>query len=157
MKLYTAHRLITQGEAGDITDGAAVLVKDDKFEWVGREADFPASDYPNGRAPGGGLPEWTAANRSLDGEDLVLWHTFGPTHIPRTEDWPIMPVDYSGFWFKPHGFLDQNPAMNLPEDARSKSSCAMDGSAGPCCTTGGCGCCNGDTCRCGNAQCGCGK
>lgn len=118
---------------------------------------FPASDYPNGRAPGGGLPEWTAANRSLDGEDLVLWHTFGPTHIPRTEDWPIMPVDYSGFWFKPHGFLDQNPAMNLPEDARSKSSCAMDGSAGPCCTTGGCGCCNGDTCRCGNAQCGCGK
>ncbi|MGO3147713.1 MAG: amidohydrolase family protein [Leucobacter sp.] len=46
MKLYTAHRLFTQGEAGDITDGAAVLVNDDKFEWVGREADFPSSDYP---------------------------------------------------------------------------------------------------------------
>lgn len=45
MKLYTSHRLFTQGEAGDITDGAAVLVKDGKFEWVGREADFPAGDY----------------------------------------------------------------------------------------------------------------
>ena len=55
------------------------------------------------------------ANRSLENEDIVVWHSFGPTHIPRTEDWPIMPVDYSGFWFKPHGFLDQNPAMDLPD------------------------------------------
>lgn len=47
MKLYTADRLLTQGEAGDILDGAAVLVGDDgKFEWVGRQADFPASNYP---------------------------------------------------------------------------------------------------------------
>lgn len=111
---------------------------------------YPAGSTPNAQAPGQGLPEWTQADRSLDGEDLVLWHVFGPTHIPRTEDWPIMPVDYSGFWFKPHGFLDQNPAMNLPEDARAPG-------AEGCCTGGGCGCCSGDTCRCGNAACGCGK
>ena len=79
---------------------------------------YPAGFAPNAQAPGQGLPAWTAQDRSLDGEDIVLWHSFGPTHIPRTEDWPIMPVDYSGFWFKPHGFLDQNPAMDLPEDAR---------------------------------------
>lgn len=85
---------------------------------------YPAGFHPGSSAPGEGLPSWTAADRSLDGEDIVLWHSFGPTHIPRTEDWPIMPVDYSGFWFKPHGFLDQNPAMDLPEDARAKASCA---------------------------------
>ncbi|WGD37452.1 primary-amine oxidase [Lysinibacter sp. HNR] len=78
---------------------------------------FPAGPYPNAHAPGAGLPEWTAQDRSLDSQDIVLWHVFGPTHIPRTEDWPIMPVDYSGFWFKPHGFLDQNPAMDLPSQA----------------------------------------
>lgn len=58
-------------------------------------------------------------DRSLDGEDIMLWRSFGPTHIPRTEDWPVMPVDYSGAWVKPHGFLDQSPAMDLPADARS--------------------------------------
>ncbi|MFC7764544.1 primary-amine oxidase [Leucobacter soli] len=117
---------------------------------------YPAGDYPNAHAPGAGLPEWTAQDRSIDGEDLVLWHTFGPTHIPRTEDWPIMPVDYSGFWFKPHGFLDQNPAMDLPADARSCGTGSAEGGSG-CCADGGCGCCSGDACRCGNAACACGK
>src|SRR5690606_22105124 len=104
-------------------------------------------------------PAWTKENRSLDGEDIVLWHTFGPTHIPRTEDWPVMPVDYSGFWFKPHGFLDQNPAMDLPEDARSRTSACGTGEdpASGCCSAGGCGCCAGDNCRCGSANCACGK
>ncbi|MFV0407766.1 MAG: primary-amine oxidase [Propioniciclava sp.] len=92
---------------------------------------YPAGFYPNAHAPGAGLPEWTSADRSLNGEDLVLWHTFGPTHIPRTEDWPIMPVDYSGFWFKPHGFLDQNPALDLPTS--SGAACGTTPPAGPRC------------------------
>ena len=119
---------------------------------------YPAGFFPNAHAPGAGLPEWTAADRSLDGEDIVLWHVFGPTHIPRTEDWPIMPVDYSGFWFKPHGFLDQNPAMDLPASARAECAAGDDGSmTGACCSGGGCGCCAGGACRCGNAGCACGK
>jgi primary-amine oxidase len=76
---------------------------------------WPGGTYPNAHRGGAGLPEYTADDRSIDGEDLVLWHTFGLTHIPRPEDWPIMPVDYAGFWFKPYGFLDVNPAMDLPE------------------------------------------
>lgn len=114
---------------------------------------YPAGMYPSQSSGWQGLPTWTKKNRSLDGEDIVLWHQFGPTHFPRTEDWPVMPVDYSGFWFKPHGFLDQNPTMDLPEDARS--SCAMDVSG--CCSGGTCGCCS-DGCNCGNKEnCGCGK
>ena len=113
---------------------------------------YPAGMYPSQSSGWQGLPTWTKKNRSLDGGDIVLWHQFGPTHIPRTEDWPVMPVDYSGFWFKPHGFLDRNPTMDLPEDARS--SCSMSGAG--CCTNGGCGCC-GDTCQCSSEQCGCGK
>lgn len=45
MKLYTADRLLTQDQQGDITDGAALLVRDGVFEWVGRERDFPFADY----------------------------------------------------------------------------------------------------------------
>jgi primary-amine oxidase len=83
---------------------------------------WPAGRYPNGHAGGGGLPEYTAGDRSLDAADIVLWHTFGLTHIPRPEDWPIMPVDYAGFWFKPYGFLDRNPAMDLPDGTTTHSS-----------------------------------
>ena len=37
--------------------------------------------------PGGaGLPAFTAGDRSIDGEDIVVWHTFGLTHFPRPED-----------------------------------------------------------------------
>ena len=113
---------------------------------------YPAGTFPSQSSGWQGLPSWTKKNRSLDGEDLVLWHQFGPTHFPRTEDWPVMPVDYSGFWFKPHGFLDQNPTMDLPLDARS--SCEMTESG--CCSSGGCGCCA-DDCKCGGNPCGCGK
>jgi len=44
----------------------------------------------------------------------VLWHTFGPTHFPRPEDWPVMPTDYAKFTLKPYGFFDRNPALNVP-------------------------------------------
>ena len=114
---------------------------------------FPAGMFPSQSSGWQGLPTYTKKNRSLDGTDIVLWHQFGPTHFPRTEDWPVMPVDYSGFWFKPHGFLDQNPTMNLPQDARS--ACAK--GEGGCCADGGCGCCSGEACKCGGANCGCGK
>ncbi|MET1020092.1 MAG: hypothetical protein ABWX62_08925, partial [Microterricola sp.] len=51
------------------------------------------------------------------------------------EDWPIMPVDYSGFLLKPHGFLDRNPALDLPDGAAAAGS-------GSCASTGG------DDCHC---------
>ena len=44
----------------------------------------------------------------------MLWHTFGTTHFPRPEDWPVMPVDYVGFTLKPVGFFDRNPTLDVP-------------------------------------------
>ncbi len=73
-----------------------------------------AGDYPNQHAGGDGLPRWTKADRSLVGAELVAWHTFGVTHLPRPEDWPVMPVEYCGFHLVPVGFFDQNPALDLP-------------------------------------------
>jgi primary-amine oxidase len=65
--------------------------------------------------PGGaGLPAWTAADREVDDTDIVLWHTFGLTHFPRPEDWPVMPVDSTGFVLRPYGFFDRNPALDIP-------------------------------------------
>ena len=76
-----------------------------------------AGDYPNQHAGGEGLPRWTAADRSLLGADLVAWHTFGVTHGPRPEDWPVMPVEHCGFRLVPNGFFDRNPALDVPPPA----------------------------------------
>jgi len=76
-----------------------------------------AGDYPNQHVGGDGLPDWTAADRPLVGTDLVAWHTFGVTHGPRPEDWPVMPVEYCGFHLMPVGFFDANPTLDLPPSA----------------------------------------
>jgi primary-amine oxidase len=73
-----------------------------------------AGDYPNQHAGGDGLPRWTAADRPIAGTDVVLWHTFGVTHLPRPEDWPVMPVEYCGFHLIPVGFFERNPALDVP-------------------------------------------
>jgi primary-amine oxidase len=75
---------------------------------------FPAGDYPNQHPGGDGLPRWTKADRDLSGRDLVLWYTFGQTHVPRLEDWPVMPASSVGFLLRPDGFFDRNPALDLP-------------------------------------------
>ncbi len=72
-----------------------------------------AGDFPNQHPGGDGLPRWTAENRSLVDTDIVVWHTFGVTHIPRPEDWPVMPVERCGFTLSPVGFFDQSPALDV--------------------------------------------
>jgi len=61
-----------------------------------------------------GLPELTADNRDISECDLVMWHTVAVTHVPRPEDWPVMPVEYCGFHLIPVGFFDRNPTLDLP-------------------------------------------
>ena len=63
---------------------------------------------------GGGLPDYTANDRDISCCDLVMWHTIGVTHVPRPEDWPVMPVEYCGFHLIPVGFFDRNPTLDLP-------------------------------------------
>ena len=50
----------------------------------------------------------------LRDSELVVWTTVGATHVPRPEDWPVMPVHAAGFRLVPWGFFGRNPAMDLP-------------------------------------------
>ena len=74
----------------------------------------------------GGLDELTASNRDISECDLVTWHTFGVTHTPRPEDWPVMPVEYCGFHLIPVGFFENNPTINLPPSCNSNSKSNKD-------------------------------
>jgi primary-amine oxidase len=80
---------------------------------------YAAGEYPNQHPGGDGLPGWVEQRRSIEDEDIVLWYTFGLHHLPRPEDWPVMPVHHIGFKLKPFGFFDENPALDVapPEHA----------------------------------------
>jgi primary-amine oxidase len=75
---------------------------------------YAAGRYPNQHPGGDGLPRWAGGNASIVNEDIVLWYTMGVTHVPRVEDWPVMPVTHAGFRLMPHGFFTRNPALDLP-------------------------------------------
>jgi primary-amine oxidase len=75
---------------------------------------FIGGQYPNNAEPGeDGVHLWSQADRSLDGEEIVLWPVLGTHHFPRPEQWPVMPVDSIGLRLEPDGFFDRNPALDV--------------------------------------------
>lgn len=50
---------------------------------------FPGGYYLNNS----GLPQWveSSPNSNIANTDIVLWHNFGLSHVPRAEDFPVMP------------------------------------------------------------------
>jgi primary-amine oxidase len=83
------------------------------------EEKYGAGDYPNQSQGGEGLVQWTEQDRPIDNTDVVLWYTFSHTHIPRPEDYPVMPTAYIGFTLKPNGFFDANPALDVPPSPKA--------------------------------------
>ena len=75
---------------------------------------YAAGAYPNQSLGGGGLGKWVSNNESLTNQDVVVWYTLGVTHIPRPEEWPVMPVTHVGFKMIPGGFFTRNPALDVP-------------------------------------------
>lgn len=61
-----------------------------------------------------GVADYAARDERVRNGDVVLWHTFGMTHNPRVEDFPVMPVEVSTISFKPADFFTRNPALDVP-------------------------------------------
>ncbi|MFE4002462.1 primary-amine oxidase [Nocardioides sp. YIM B13467] len=119
-------------------DGASIRERASfatKALWVTRYDDeqlWASGELVNQHPGGAGLPTYAQEDRDIDGQDIVLWHTFGLTHFPRLEDWPIMPVDYAGFVLKPDGFFDRNPTLDLPAPAKHCDADPAETSSGCC-------------------------
>jgi primary-amine oxidase len=75
---------------------------------------YAAGVYPTASKGGEGLAAWTQANRPIENTDIVAWYTMGFHHVPRAEDWPVMPVMWHDFVIRPVNFFQQNPVMTLP-------------------------------------------
>ncbi|KAI0755527.1 peroxisomal copper amine oxidase [Fomes fomentarius] len=99
--------------------------------WVVRDVEGPKGGrvWPSGKyvpqtreAPEDSLANWAKGGESLVGEDILLYLTMGITHIPRPEDWPVMPVEHLRVLFRPTHFFEINPSMDVP-GADDKQSC----------------------------------
>ncbi|KZV71517.1 hypothetical protein PENSPDRAFT_675329 [Peniophora sp. CONT] len=117
----------------------------DKEEVHGGGRMWPAGKYvPQAREePKDSLAAWVREDAKtetkIDGEDVLVYVTVGTTHIPRPEDWPVMPVDHLRVAFKPNSFFTANPGMDVPAAVDSHSVPAFEnGVANP----------NGDACGC---------
>lgn len=89
--------------------------------WVTRYVDdelFPAGRHTMQSLGGEGIAS-AIAKRTAEGtssvrnEDIVVWHTFGSTHNPRIEDWPVMPAEKMVVGLKPVNFFSGNPGLDV--------------------------------------------
>ncbi|HKV08177.1 MAG TPA: primary-amine oxidase [Thermoanaerobaculia bacterium] len=90
----------------------------DHHVWVTRYRPrelYAGGDYPNQSEGGDGLPRYASKNEPIENTDLVLWYTLNVTHIPRPEEWPVMPTTNVGFRLIPAGFFEANPALDVPK------------------------------------------
>ena len=91
--------------------------------WVTRYQDdelFPSGRHTMQSAGGEGIAsaieqrqKGPPARSSVRNEDIVVWHTFGSTHNPRIEDWPVMPCEKMSVGLKPLNFFTGNPGLDV--------------------------------------------
>ncbi|KAL4778541.1 copper amine oxidase [Aspergillus varians] len=119
--------------------------------WVTRYADdelFPSGRHTMQSLGGEGIKSAItqrrndpSASTSVRNEDIVLWHTFGSTHNPRIEDWPVMPMDRMVVGLKPVNFFTANPALDVPVSEQERNRSVLVGEEGLVAVGGGEDCC----------------
>ena len=98
--------------------------------WVTRYHDdelFPAGRYTMQSLGGEGIASAIQKRQkdenmsSVRNQDIVVWHTFGSTHNPRIEDWPVMPSEKMTVGLKPVNFFSQNPSMDVSVSSQERN------------------------------------
>ncbi|PSR88684.1 copper amine oxidase [Coniella lustricola] len=79
---------------------------------------FAGGYYTNQSRGGTGVRSWAnrkdRIGRENGGEEPVVWVQFGINHIPRIEDFPVMPMEMLKVTLRPVNFFDRNPALDVP-------------------------------------------
>ena len=96
---------------------------------------YAAGEFTNQSRESSGVEQWAARREDVRDRDVVFWHTFCLTHNPRPEDFPVMPVERLSVHFKPAGFHEKNPALDVPASSQTFNQATLHGADGvkPCC------------------------
>lgn len=77
---------------------------------------FAGGYYTNQSRGGTGVRSWAGRRDALAADDAepVVWVQFGINHVPRIEDFPVMPMEMLKVTLRPVNFFDRNPALDVP-------------------------------------------
>lgn len=78
---------------------------------------FAAGKWTNQSQGGEGVRTWAARGEEIDGEPVVFVQ-FGINHVPRVEDFPVMPCEIIKVSFKPVNFFERNPGIDVPQSTQ---------------------------------------
>ncbi|KAL4780906.1 copper amine oxidase [Aspergillus varians] len=93
-----------------------------KSIWVTKYEDdelYAAGEFTNQSREDSGLAVWSQKDVKTSNEDVVLWHTFAITHLPRPEDFPVMPHEAMVMSLKPANFFELNPSNDVPRSSQA--------------------------------------
>lgn len=74
---------------------------------------YSGGKYTNQSRGGTGVRSWANRRDNVDEKDIVVWVQFGINHVPRIEDFPVMPCEIIKVALKPVNFFDRNPAIDV--------------------------------------------
>lgn len=110
--------------------------------WVTKYRDnelFAAGEFTNQSKVDEGVGKWANGVDPVRNDDIVVWATMAFTHIPRAEDFPVMPVEIHNIHLAPFNFFDRNPALDIPQANNSFNKSVFapgsEKSSGSCCKT----------------------
>lgn len=86
--------------------------------WVTKYEDdrlYAAGEFTNQSSQDTGIGEWANGVDNVRNTDNIVWCTLGFTHIPKAEDFPVMPVEMHEIGITPFGFFEKNPALDIPQ------------------------------------------
>ncbi|CCX31810.1 Similar to Copper amine oxidase 1; acc. no. Q12556 [Pyronema omphalodes CBS 100304] len=81
---------------------------------------YAAGKWTNQSRGGEGVRAASDRKEELDGQPVV-WVQFGLNHVPRTEDFPVMPCEIIRVGFKPHNFWERNPGIDVPPSSQERN------------------------------------
>ncbi len=82
---------------------------------------WSAGLFPNLSHGGEGLPDYVKGAEPITNTDIVLWYTMGFRHVPKPEDFPILPTFWHEMTLRPAYFFERDPSSKLnPEFASPK-------------------------------------
>lgn len=68
-----------------------------------------------------GMRKWVGdGSDKVENTDILFFHTFGITHFPAPEDFPVMPTEIFDLMLRPRNFFIENPCLDVkPSFART--------------------------------------
>ncbi|KAF2662264.1 copper amine oxidase-like protein [Lophiostoma macrostomum CBS 122681] len=96
---------------------------------------FCGGKFTNQSRGGTGIKNWVSRGDNVLDEDIVVWVQFGLNHIPRIEDFPVMPCETVKVHLKPVNFFTRNPALDVPPSSQhaNRSVLVSQDAANGCC------------------------